>query len=171
MTEIFCRIVDIDAIFKNKLNIDKWSSTASCLSTKGAIEIVMRVRNLQNRNDITASDDVSIALLTGFTRKAMRHALLFCTSIFWKLLTGVWWSEDDESDMALPVSLGKYDKDMSVLDIPNKKKGHSRGRKSTKLSEDQINGINATSLEVLFPDLSLDDEQSCSYNQYLKVLD
>ena len=180
MTDVFIKIIDIDALFKERENISKWSQTASCLSTLGATKIVMKARNLENRNEIASSDDVSIALLTGFTRKAMKHALTFCTRVFWKLLTDIWWDEEDDNDMALPMSLSKYDKKHMRAMRKQKSASMKLQKKnnnlvSPSLTATQRDGLNGTSLEILFPDLSLscaheladsDDE----FSQFLKVI-
>merc|ERR1712228_76677 len=182
MTDVFIQIIDIDMLFKDKDNISKWSQSVSCLSTLGATKIVMKARNLKNRNDIKSADDVSIALLTGFTRKAMKHALTFCTRFFWKLLTDIWWDEDDDDDMALPVSLSKYDKNNRLM-LENKssslrlqkRKSNSHRLQSPNLTSQQRDGLNGTSLEILFPDLSLsthefaDDEDD--FSRFLKVIE
>eukprot|EP01084_Bolivina_argentea_P066182 120642_1 len=150
MTQVFCSIVDVDAIFGTKGNTSNWSKTARCLSTKGATEIVKAARNC-NAKELEASDDMAITLFTGFTRKAIKHAMTFCTQIFWKVLTDIWWDQDDEEDMALPMSFDKY----------NGTGAKSKSRKATfnsKISEQQRQSICAVSLEVLFPDLVLFDE-------------
>merc|ERR1712228_1165618 len=168
MSDVVKEIVNVDRIWKEKTNITNTvSKNRSTLSTKGATRIVMLLRNLEKESEI-APNDISIPLLTGFTRKAIKHSLIYCTRIYWKVLTDIWWDEDDEEDMALPAELDEYQQ---------RKRRHSRQR-SSKVSDHMKRQLSQSLNSDLFGKLILqksytnedeEDEPSYQNDNFLKV--
>merc|ERR1712087_485672 len=171
MSNVINEIVNVDKVWKEKKNITNTvSRNRYTLSTKGATTIIMLLRNLEKESDI-APNDIAIPLLTGFTRKAIKHSVKYCTRIFWKVLTDIWWDEDDEDDIALPADLNEYEQ----------KRRHSRQR-SSKITDQQRKHLSQASIDSLFGQLNLTEQKSYSLdededemesyqndNRYLKV--
>eukprot|EP01083_Nonionella_stella_P010383 29604_1 len=149
MSKIFGEIVSVNNIFLRKKCVAKTvSKHVDSLSTFGATRVVMLLRNLQEEKEIEPND-IAIPLLTGFTKKAIKHSMKYCTRLFWKILTDVWWDEDDDEDMALPVDIEQYAREK-----------HRHSRKRSKITDDLKRHLSQTSMDDLFGRLKFDRQIS-----------
>ena len=157
MSSVVKEILSIEKVWMEEKNVtDTVSKNRLTLTTKGATKFVMLMRNFNKESDI-APDDISIPLLTGFTKKAVKHSIKYCTRIFWKILTDIWWDEDDEEDMALPIELEHYDS------VKQRRRRHSRQRSSKSMPGDVKRQLSQTSISSLFGILL--DHKTQSYDE------
>ena len=62
MTDVFMSICDIDAIFRDKY-CSNWSKSTLCLSTTGAVEILLKVLCSIRRHDIGRRKVTNVAII------------------------------------------------------------------------------------------------------------
>eukprot|EP01083_Nonionella_stella_P040530 109966_1 len=163
MSHVFARVIKVDQLFSRANNVSNaLSRTTQTLSNIGATQVVVKLRNLDGDADIPAND-IAIPMLTGFTKKAIKHSVKYCTRIWWKILTDVWWDEDNQYDTALPAKLNEY------------RMKRRTSRRTSKVTQDVRTSLIATSMNDLFPDLyesitseKSDDEEPHTYDNHLK---
>eukprot|EP01084_Bolivina_argentea_P098344 176742_1 len=124
MSKIFAKIVNIDAIFKDldgKYTTNTVSKSKKALSVKGATKIICNLRNMdENENNISIQNDLALPILTGLTKKALMYSVTYCTQSYWKILTGVFWDEENEDDLALCTPISHFNsvvKNTSMQDL------------------------------------------------------
>jgi len=123
MLPVVGQLINVDLVFKQHRYITSAVSKSKvALSTEGAKHIVLRLRNLQESNLDHMSqiqNDLALPILTGLTKSAFLHSLTFATRYYWRVLTKVYWDEDDPKDIPLCTPIAHFNQSNNQQTISN----------------------------------------------------